>query len=150
DPEHPLGHGREIYFWSFIVALLIFALGAGISIYQGIVHVHSPVPIRDPRVSYLVLAVAFLFEGGSWLISVRQFRAAHGRADPLEAVLASKDPPSFLVLLEDSAAIIGILLAAAGTFAATTLGIRSADGAASILIGLVLGAIAVLLAHESK
>jgi len=150
DTEHPFGHGRELYFWSFIVALLIFAVGAGVSVYQGIAHIRSPEPIRSPHISYVVLALAFVFEGASWLVSLRQFRAAKGHLDLYEGFRSSKDPPSFLVLFEDSAALIGIVLAALGTFAATTLEMPVADGTASVLIGLVLGSIAVLLARESK
>jgi cation diffusion facilitator family transporter len=150
DDEHPLGHGRELYFWSFVVALLIFALGAGVSIYQGIVHVLEPAPIEDPVVNYVVLGLALLFEGGSWLVSLRQFVAAKGELGFYEALRRSKDPPSFMVLFEDSAALIGIALAAAGTYAATSLGAPIYDGVASIAIGLVLAAASMLLARESK
>src|SRR5665213_2971762 len=108
DAEHPFGHGRELYFWSFIVALLIFALGAGVSLYQGFVHVRNPVPIRDPLVNYVVLALAAVFEGGSWLVALRQTRASKGASGYFEAFRSSKDPPSFMVLFEDSAALIGI------------------------------------------
>jgi cation diffusion facilitator family transporter len=152
DADHPLGHGRELYFWSFIVALLIFAIGSGVSIYQGIAHIRDPDPIHKPWVNYIVLALAMIFEGGSWAISLRQFRSAtgRGRLGFYEAFRKSKDPPSFIVLFEDSAALLGILIAAAGTFAATRWGIPQLDGVASVLIGCVLGAIAIVLARESK
>ncbi|MDB5882586.1 MAG: putative Cation-efflux pump [Ramlibacter sp.] len=150
DAEHPLGYGREFYFWSFIVALLIFALGAGVSIIQGIAHVRAPEPIKDPLVNYVVLALAFLFEGGSWWISLRQFKAAKGSSGFVEGFRRSKDPASFMVLFEDSAALIGILIAAAGTFASSSLDAPVYDGVASIAIGVVLAATAVLLARESK
>jgi cation diffusion facilitator family transporter len=150
DAEHPLGYGRELYFWSFIVALLVFALGAGVSLYQGVLHLRRPDPIENPLVSYVVLALAFVFEGVSWVISLRQFRARKGALGFYEAFRQSKDPPSFMVLFEDSAALIGIAIAAAGTFAAAHLGVTRADGVASILIGLVLAATAALLARESK
>jgi cation diffusion facilitator family transporter len=150
DVVHPLGYGRELYFWSFIVALLIFALGAGVSIYQGVLHVQQPEPISDPRVNYVVLALAFVFEGISWLISLRQFRASKGDLGYYEAFRGSKDPPSFMVLFEDSAALVGIVLAAGGTYGASALGMPVMDGVASILIGVVLGAVSVLLARESK
>ncbi|HEV7445375.1 MAG TPA: cation diffusion facilitator family transporter [Steroidobacteraceae bacterium] len=155
DAEHPLGHGRELYFWSFIVALLIFAIGSGVSLYQGIAHIRQPEPIQDPWINYLVLAIALLFEGGSWVISVKQFRSttARGRLgfyDLYEAFRKSKDPPSFMVLFEDTAALLGIVLAAAGTFAATHWGMPQLDGVASVLIGCVLGATAIVLARESK
>jgi cation diffusion facilitator family transporter len=155
DAEHPLGHGRELYFWSFIVALLIFAIGSGVSLYQGIAHIRQPEPIQSPWVNYIVLALAMVFEGGSWAISVRQFRSttARGRLglyDFYEAFRKSKDPPSFMVLFEDTAALLGIVLAAAGTFAATHWGMPQLDGVASVLIGCVLGATAIVLARESK
>lgn len=150
DPEHPVGHGRELYFWSFIVALLVFALGAGLSIYEGIMHVLNPEPISDPLVSYLVLAAAAVFEGTSWFIALRQFSAAKGRLGYFEAFRRSKDPPSFMVLFEDSAALLGIFIAAAGTFLAVRFEAPVADGIASILIGVVLAIVAVLLAQESK
>src|SRR4051794_30376166 len=138
DAVHPLGYGRELYFWSFIVALLIFSLGAGVSLYQGVVHVRRPQPIEDPLVSYAVLGLSLVFEGVSWAISLRQFRAAKGGLGHYEAFRRSKDPPSFMVLLEDSAAIAGIAIAALGTFAASALDMPRADGVASILIGVVL------------
>jgi cation diffusion facilitator family transporter len=152
DAEHPLGHGRELYFWSFIVALLIFAIGSGVSLYQGIAHLRDPQPIENPWVNYIVLALATLFEGGSWAISLKQFRSAtaRGRLSFYEAFRKSKDPPSFMVLFEDTAALLGIGLAAAGTFAASHWNRPELDGVASVLIGCVLGATAIVLARESK
>jgi cation diffusion facilitator family transporter len=150
DAEHPFGYGRELYFWSFVVALLIFALGAGVSIYEGVLHIRNPHEISDPTINYVVLALAFLFEGASWLISIRQFRAASGNRSFYEAFRRSKDPPSFMVLFEDSAALLGILVAAAGTFASSTLHLPVFDGVASILIGLILAGVALLLGRESK
>ena len=150
DPGHPLGHGRELYFWSFIVALLIFALGAGVSIFEGIGHILAPATVSDPIVNYVVLGLAFLFEASSWTVSLRQFRKAKGELGYAEAFRRSKDPPSFMVLFEDSAALIGIVLAAIGTFASASLGMPVMDGAASILIGVVLALTSMLLARESK
>jgi cation diffusion facilitator family transporter len=150
DSEHPLGHGRELYFWSFIVALLVFALGAGVSMWQGINHVLDPQPITDAIVNYVVLGLAFIFEGGSWLVALRQFTAAKGPLGFYEAFRKSKDPTSFIVLFEDSAALLGILIAALGTLAATTFEASEWDGVASILIGVVLAGTAALLARESK
>jgi cation diffusion facilitator family transporter len=150
DPDHPVGHGRELYFWSFIVALLVFALGAGVSLYEGVQHVRHPEPITDPRASYIVLGLAGLFEIGSWIVSARQFNAQRGSQGIYEAFRRSKDPPSFLVFFEDSAAVVGIAIAAAGTLAAVELRQPVYDGVASILIGLLLAGIAVLLAQESK
>ena len=150
DTGHPFGYGRELYFWSFVVALLIFALGAGVSIYEGVIHLLEPEPIRDPMINYIVLALAFVFEGASWVVSFRQFRAASGKNELYDAFVRSKDPPSFMVLFEDSAALLGILLAAAGTFGSAALDMPMLDGVASILIGLVLAGVAMLLARESK
>jgi cation diffusion facilitator family transporter len=150
DPEHPIGYGRELYFWSFIVALLLFSLGAGVSFYQGVSHVRHPEPIERPLVNYVVLALAFLFEGASWIVSLVQFRRAKGRLGFYEAFRRSKDPPSFMVLFEDTAALIGIVIAAAGITAAQVLDRPELDGVASIGIGLVLAVTAGLLARESK
>jgi cation diffusion facilitator family transporter len=151
DAEHPLGYGRELYFWSFVVALLIFALGAGVSIYEGILHILDPEPIRSPIVNYVVLALAFVFEGGSWLVSYRQFSAAGGkRLTFYEAFRRSKDPPSFMVLFEDSAALLGIGCAALGTLGSSMFDLPTLDGVASVLIGLILAGVAALLARESK
>jgi cation diffusion facilitator family transporter len=150
DRDHPAGYGRELYFWSFIVALLVFALGAGVSIFQGVHRVISPQPIDSPIVSEVVLGLSFLFEGYSWIVSLRQFRQVKGELGYYEAFRKSKDPPLFMVLFEDTAALIGIVIAAIGTVLATSFGLPLADGAASILIGLVLACTSTLLARESK
>ena len=149
-PEHPVGYGRELYFWSFIVAVLIFALGAGVSIFEGFAHLRNPEPVEQAWINYLVLALAFLFEGISWVVAFRQYRAAMGDMGFFEAFRKSKDPPTFMVLFEDSAALVGIVLAAAGTYASSSLGMPALDGWASIAIGVVLAVVAVLLAGESK
>jgi cation diffusion facilitator family transporter len=149
-PEHPIGYGRELYFWSFIVAVLIFALGAGVSIFEGVSHVRNPGPVDHAFVNYIVLGLAFVFEGISWSVSLRQYLAAKGSLGFFEAFRRSKDPPSFMVLFEDSAALAGIVLAAGGTYASASLGLPVLDGVASIAIGVVLAVVAVLLARESK
>ena len=150
DRDHPAGYGRELYFWSFVVALLMFSLGACVSILQGAHRLAAPEPIENPLVSEVVLALSFVFEGWSWLVSVRQFRRAKGTLGWYEAFRESKDPPLFLVVFEDSAALVGIGIAAAGTVLSAHLGLVWADGAASILIGLVLAGTSLLLARESK
>lgn len=150
DADHPFGHGREIYFWSFIVALAIFAVGAGASIFEGVRHIRSPVPIKNPAVNYAVLALALVFEGGSWWVAFKQFRAAKGAIGYLEAVRKSKDPTTFTVLAEDTGAILGIFIALAGTVAARVLDRPVLDGAASIAIGVLLALIAIVLARETK
>lgn len=150
DGIHPLGYGREVYFWSFMVALLLFSLGAGVSLYEGVQHVLSPVPMESPYLNYIVLGLSLVFEGGSWWVAFKEFRQAKGKLGYFEAVRLSKDPPSFLVLFEDSAALIGILIAFAGIAGAQILERPELDGVASIAIALVLGASASLVARESK
>ena len=150
DQLHPLGYGRELYFWSFIVALLIFALGAGVSLYQGVLHVLSPQPIERPWVSFAVLALCFIFEGVSWSIALRSLRAGAQGSGYYEAFLRSKDPPAYMVLFEDSAALIGNVIAAAAIGAAVLLQQPVWDGVGSILIGLLLAATSAVLARESK
>jgi cation diffusion facilitator family transporter len=150
DELHPLGHGRELYFWSFIVALSIFAVGSGLSLYEGILHLFRPEPITNPEINYAVLGAAFLFDGYSWTVAFRSFRHAKGPLGWFEAVEKSKDPPTFIVLFEDSADLIGLAMAFAGNLASTMLGMPALDGAASVGIGLLLGGIAAILARESK
>jgi cation diffusion facilitator family transporter len=148
--DRPLGHGREIYFWSFIVALLIFSLGASVAILEGVLHILAPRAIEDAHINYIVLGLAFIFEGITWWIAVKGVDKTRGRKGYFEAFRRSKDPPSFMVLFEDSAALIGIVLAFLGTWAATTYQMPILDGVASICIGLILAAVAVILAAETK
>jgi cation diffusion facilitator family transporter len=150
DETHPFGHGRELYFWSFVVALMIFAVGSGVSIFEGIRHVRSPVAIARPLVNYVVLALALVFEGASWRVAFKEFRATKGAQGYLEAARRSKDPSTFMVLFEDTAAVVGVLIALAGTALAEALELPALDGAASIAIGLLLGVVATFLARESK
>jgi cation diffusion facilitator family transporter len=150
DELHPLGYGRELYFWSFVVAVMIFGLGAGLSIYEGAEHLRHPEPIADVLIAYVVLGLSFLFEGASWWIAFRAFRAASAELGLVEAARQSKDPPTFTVLFEDSAALAGLLIALAGTFLSSHFAMPVFDGIASIAIGLVLAAVAVFLARESK
>jgi cation diffusion facilitator family transporter len=150
DPEHPLGYGKEIYFWSFVVAILIFAVGAGVSIYEGVRHVLHPVPITKVTITYIVLALAFVFEGGAWLMAYKQFNRARGRLGIMRAVRESKDPFTFVVLFEDTAAMAGIIVAFFGVWLGHTTGQPWMDGAASVIIGLILGVTAWLLAVETK
>lgn len=150
DARHPFGYGRELYFWAFIVAILIFAVGAGVSIYEGWVHIKAPEPLRDPAVNYGVLAVAFLLEGASWTIAVHEFGGKKGASGWWQAIRRSKDPAGFTVLFEDSAALVGLLFAAAGVWASHHYGDPRLDGFASIAIGMILGSVAILLAREAK
>ena len=151
DAEHPFGYGRELYFWAFVVAILIFGLGAGVSIYEGWRHIVEPEPLRDPLINYVVLAIAFALEGTSWGIAMREFAAASkGDASWWQAVRNSKDPATFIVLFEDSAALAGLSVAAIGVWASHAWGDPRIDGWASIAIGVILAGVAALLARESK
>ncbi|MBZ6078114.1 cation diffusion facilitator family transporter [Microvirga puerhi] len=150
DRAHPLGHGRELYFWTFIVALLIFALGAGVSFYEGITHIRRPEPMESPLVAYLVLGFSLLFEGGSWWIALKEFRKAKGPLGYFRAVRESKDPTTFTVLFEDTAALAGLLIAFVGITAAQHFDMPELDGMASLGIGAVLTTTALVLARETK
>jgi cation diffusion facilitator family transporter len=150
DRMHPFGYGRELYFWAFVVAMLIFAVGAGVSIYEGTMHYMDPEPLRDPTINYVVLGLAFLLEGGSWAIAVREFAARPHSGGWWQSLVSSKDPGHFVVLFEDSAALVGLAIAAVGVWASHHFGDPRIDGLASILIGLVLTGVALLLAREAK
>lgn len=150
DRAHPLGHGREVYFWSFIVALLVFAVGAGVSIYEGIVHLSDPHPVESLKINYIVLGLSVLFEGIAWVIALRHFRRQKGSLGYLEAVRRSKDPTTFTVLFEDTAALTGLLIAFVCITGAWYFEMPELDGIGSIGIGLVLALTAALLARECK
>lgn len=150
DAVHPFGYGRELYFWAFVVALMIFAVGAGVSIYEGYLHFIEPEPLSDPLINYVVLAVAVALEGTSWTIAVREFNARRGVTPWWQAVRESKDPAGFMVLFEDSAALVGLLVAAIGVWASHWFEDPRLDGIASIVIGLILATVAALLAREAK
>lgn len=150
DAKHPFGYGMELYFWTFIVAILIFAVGAGISIYEGIERLLNPHPIESPLINYVVLSLAMVFESIAWWIAFKEFRLTRGDRGWIDAVRHSKDPTVFTVLFEDTAALLGILIAMGGVVGAHVFGIAASDGVASILIGVVLAATAALLALESK
>lgn len=150
DKLHPFGYGRELYFWSFVVAVLVFSLGAGVSIYEGILHIGHPEPPVSPLIAYAVLLVAFLLEGWSTLEAFGDFKNAKGDLSWFQAVRRSKDPPAFIVLLENGAAMAGILAAGAGLLLTQLTDNPVFDGAASIVIGVILAFTATLLAYESK
>ena len=150
DALHPFGYGRELYFWSFVVAVLVFSLGAGVSVYEGIIHIAHPEPAVSRIVAYAVLLVAFLLEGWSTLEAFRDFNKAKGKLGWFQAVRQSKDPPAFIVLLENGAAIAGIFTAAIGLALSQLTHNPFFDGAASVVIGIILGCTAALLAFESK
>ncbi|MFV5403844.1 cation diffusion facilitator family transporter [Acinetobacter sp. 228] len=150
DVKHPFGYGRELYFWAFIVALLVFALGAIVSILQGIYHIIQPEEMQNPMINYIVLGIAILCEGFSWLVALKTFRKQKGNMGYFEAFRRSKDPTTFTVLFEDTAALIGLVIALVGIFLAHQLNIPELDGVASILIGVVLAVSAWFLARETK
>ena len=150
DRLHPFGYGRELYFWSFVVAVLVFSLGAGVSVYEGLIHIAHPEPAVSPLVAYGVLLVAFLLEGWSNVEAYRDFNQAKGGLSWWKAIRQSKDPPAFIVLLENGAAMAGIIAAAAGLALSQLSHNPFYDGAASVVIGLILGFTALLLAYESK
>ncbi len=150
DPLHPFGHGKAIYFYSLLVAVYIFGAGALLTVYEGISRLRHPEPPQHLGWNYLVLALSAAFELYSWRISYRELNL---RKDPDEStwdeIIGSKDPTIFTVFLEDSAGIAGTVLAFLGLFLGQTLHSRDFDPAASILIGLLLAAVALLLGRES-
>ncbi|MEA5503896.1 cation diffusion facilitator family transporter [Halotia wernerae UHCC 0503] len=150
DDSHPFGYGQELYFWTFIVAILIFAIGGGMSIYEGISHLINPSPLEDPMWNYIVLGIAMLFEGFSWTVALKEFLPTKGKQNFWEAIKNSKDPTVFTVLFEDSAAILGLLVAMIGIFLGHLFNNVYFDGIASIIIGIILAIVAVVLAIESK
>jgi cation diffusion facilitator family transporter len=150
DADFPFGYGKEIYFWSFIVAILIFALGGGISIYEGIKHIQHPEPISNPLVNYIVLGLALIFEGAAWYFAFREFSRVKGRWGYIEAIQRAKDPSIFVVLFEDSAAMLGLVVAFVGIALSQLTGILIFDGIASVTIGLILIGTSIWLAYETK
>jgi cation diffusion facilitator family transporter len=150
DARFPFGYGKEVYFWSFVVALLVFATGAGLSLYEGVRHLQHPVAIMNPTVNYIVLAAALVLEGAPWLAAYRQFNRMRGERGVVEGVQRGKDPTVLAVLFEDSAAIAGLLVAFAGVALYQITGNPLFDAAASIVIGLILGGTAMWLAFETK
>jgi len=150
DADFPFGYGKEIYFWSFIVAILIFALGGGISIYEGIQHIKHPEPISNPLVNYIVLGLALVFEGAAWYFAFREFSRVKGRWGYFEAIQRAKDPSIFVVLFEDSAAMLGLIVAFVGVWLSQSTGILIFDGIASVVIGFILVGTAIWLAYETK
>ena len=149
-PEHPFGRGKELYFWSLIVAVLIFGLGGGMSIYEGVLHMRHPEPLTDPTWIYVVLAMATLFEGASFLVALRLFRLQSAGRPFWSSLQSSKDPSIYMVLAEDGAALAGLAVAAAGVWASHSLNMPVLDGAASVVIGCILAGVAVLLIRESR
>lgn len=150
DKYHPYGHGKEIYFWSFVVAIMIFGVGAGISIYEGIHSVMDPHVINNPMTNYIVLGIAMIFEAFAWYFAWKEFSKIKGKRGYFEAVKKEKDPTTFVVLFEDSAAMLGLVVAFVGIWVAQITGNPIFDGVASIIIGVILAGTAGWLAYETK
>jgi cation diffusion facilitator family transporter len=150
DVSHPFGYGKELYFWTLIVAIMIFAVGGGMAMYEGITHLTHPNPLHNPRWNYIVLGLAIVFEGYSWSVAVKEFRAAWRGREVWRTIRTSKDPTLFTVLFEDSAALLGLLVALVGVYLGHRLQNPYLDGIASLVIGSILAVVAVLLAYESK
>ena len=151
DEMHPFGYGKELYFWALIVAVLIFGVGGGISIYEGIMHLIHPAPLHDPTWNYVVLGLAMVFEGIVFVVAFREFQGLKNEDENIwQAIKASKDPTTFTVLFEDSAAMLGLLVAFIGVFLAHYFNNPYLDGAASVLIGVILCTVAGFLVYESK
>jgi cation diffusion facilitator family transporter len=149
-PSHPFGYGKELYFWSLIVAILIFGIGGGISAYEGVLHMMHPEPLQDPKWNYIVLACAAVFEGISFAIAVHAVWKTKGDKGFFQALHDSKDPGTFTIVAEDGAALAGLALAAIGVYASHRLDMPVLDGAASVGIGLLLACVAVVLIYESR
>ena len=150
DERHPVGYGRELYFWSFVVAILVFALGAGVSVYEGVIHILEPVEAVSPLIAYGVLAVAFALEGWSLWAAYKPFNRSRGDLGWWTALRRTKDASTIVVLLENGAALAGIVVAAVGLGLSLVTGNPIYDGVASVLIGLLLAAVAAFLAREAK
>lgn len=150
DSSHPFGYSMELYFWSFVVAILVFAVGAGVSFYEGVHKLENPQPVQHVYVNYIVLGVAVVVEGFAWFVAFKEFNARRGRLSMLQAVRRTKDPAVLAVLLEDSAAVVGLLIALVGVMGSHLFGIAELDGLASIGIGVLLAMIAFVLAMETK
>lgn len=150
DESHPFGHGQELYFWSLIVAVLIFGLGGGMSVYEGIIHIQNPEQLSDPFWNYIVLAIAIVFEGASFVVAIKGFISLEGKGDFFTKLRESKDPSLFVVIYEDGAALCGLFLAGAGVFLSHYFNDARIDGFASVLIGGLLAFVALRLVIESR
>ncbi len=150
DESHPYGYGKEVYFYTLIVAVLIFGLGGGVSIYEGVKHVLHPAELGNPTMSYVVLSLAIVFEGVVWWIAWKEFKKLRGDASNWSYIRGSKDPTTFAVLFEDSAALAGLVVALVGIYLSHRFNMPVLDGIASIVIGVILCIVASVLLYESK
>ena len=150
NTRHPFGHGLQLYFWTFVVSVLIFGVGAGVAVIQGLDKILTPHPVESPWINYLVLGVGLVLEGVVWIVALCAFRASKGNLGWLKAVQMSKDPTVFTVLFEDTAAILGLLVAFAGIALGQVLDMPVLDGVASLVIGAILAFTAAFLAWECQ
>jgi cation diffusion facilitator family transporter len=148
--NHPFGFGRELYFWSMIVAISLFAIGGGMSIYEGILHIQHPKIIKDPYWNYIVIAFSFVLSAVSLFIAVKKFIEDNPGKSFFKAIKESKDPGTFSILFEDTADILGLIVAFLGVYLGHTLNNPYIDGAASIIIGIILASLSLMLAFETK
>ncbi len=150
DQAHPFGYGKELYFWSFVVSILIFGLGGALSIFQGIAHIREPELMKDPTWNYVVLVLSLIFEGTSLFIAVKEFNKTRNGVGWWDAIIKSKDPSSFLVVFEDGAAVVGLIIVMILMGISHTLQIPELDGLASVLVGCLLVFVSLILARESR
>ena len=150
NAQHPFGYGRELYFWSFIVAILVFSLGAGVSVYEGVLHIMAPEPASDPLIAFVVLGIAAGLEGWSTLAALADFNRSRGTRTVWQEIRRSKDTSTLVLLLENAGALVGLGVAAIGLTLSLVTGNPFWDGLASVVIGLVLGVLAVVLLYEAK
>lgn len=148
--EHPFGYGKELYFWTMIVAVLIFAVGGGISLYEGWIHIQKPAPLTDPTWNYWVLGLAVLFEGIACTLAFREFNKTRGDAGFWKALRASRDPAVYAILLEDLAALVGLVIALGGVYCGHLLNNPYFDGGASLAIGVLLIGMAIFMLKETR
>ena len=151
DTRHPFGYGMEIYFWSFVVAILLFSIGAGVSLYEGIEKIKHPHPVASPHINFIVLGLAMVFEGYAFWAAIKEMNR---RRRPDESVFSyirrSKDAPLVVVLLEDAGAMFGLMIATIALAGVLLLDLPVLDGVASVIIGILLALAAVVLAIETK
>lgn len=150
DSKHPFGYGNEIFFWSFVVAILIFALGGGIAIYEGIQHILHPRQLENVQWNYVVLILAMVFEGSALRVALKQFETTRKNRPFFQALKESKDSATIAVVVEDSAALIGLLIALLSVFLGQITGWIYFDGIGSVLIGLLLVGVSYFFAVECK
>ncbi len=150
DNRHPFGYGKEVYFWSFVVAILLFSIGAGVSLVHGYEKILHPHPIEKPWVNFVVIGLALIFEGYALSVAVKAVNEARGTDSFFKYIKRSKDAPLVVVLLEDTGALLGLAIAGIALAGAIIFDMPVLDGIASVLIGLLLASIAVILAIETK